>query len=289
MAPPDLWSCSVLGQTLVPVPGCALTLKRFAPHINTAYHDFLSSRSSMGNSFGHGKKIMVICSHHICPLSRSEHSWPEFWLWCLGALCALSGLKVFWKKKKKSHSKLRTKTQKKQGMVCYPKSARGNLLPIDQYFPLIWDSDGSQGPFITSAGLKCHQWLFISAMHLMQLQAAALAAGQCKTKRDSVWSHVLFSCLWPDSFCCPCTVMLFGQRCAWAHQEQLRKPQWKSRTWCPPPGEKKLCPCEWLCIGYLQVLGPLVNISGFIWGLHCLCERAALIWSALASYWDLLS
>lgn len=116
------------------------------------------------------------------------------------------------------------KTQKKQGMVClvcYPKSARGNLLPIDQYFPLIWDSDGSQGPFITSAGLKCHQWLFISAMHLMQLQAAALAAGQCKTKRDSVWSHVLFSCFWPDSFCCPCTVTLFGQRCAWAHQEQL--------------------------------------------------------------------
>lgn len=102
MAPPDLWSCSVLGQTLVPVPGCALTLKRFAPHINTAYHDFLSSRSSMGNSFGHGKKIMVICSHHICPVSRSEHSWPEFWLWCLGALCALSGLKVFWKKKKKA-------------------------------------------------------------------------------------------------------------------------------------------------------------------------------------------
>lgn len=125
-------------------------------------------------------------------------------------------------------------------MVCYPKSARGNLLPIDQYFPLIWDSDGSQGPFITSAGLKCHQWLFIWAMHLMQLQAAALAAGQCKTKRDSVWSHVLFSCLWPDSFCCPCTVMLFGQRCAWAHQEQLRKPQWKSRTWCPHQ-EKRSC------------------------------------------------
>lgn len=31
-----------------------------------------------------------------------------------------------------------------------------------------------------------------------------------------------------------------------------------------PAGENKLCPCEWLCVGYLQVLGPLVNISGLI-------------------------
>lgn len=172
-------------------------------------------------------------------------------------------------------------------MVCYPKSARGNLLPIDRYFPLIWDRDGGQCSFITSAGLKCHQWLFISAMHLMQLQAVALAAWQCKTKRDSVWSHVLFSCLWPDSFSYPCTVTLFvtvGQRCARVHQERLRKPQWVSRDLMSPPGEKKLCPCEWLCIGYLQVLGPLVNISGLICGLHCLCERTVLIWSALASF-----
>lgn len=51
-----VWNWSVLGQTIVPVPGRALTLKRFAPHVNIVYHDFLSSESSMENSFWHGKK-----------------------------------------------------------------------------------------------------------------------------------------------------------------------------------------------------------------------------------------
>lgn len=101
---------------------------------------------------------------------------------------------------------------------------------LSQYFPLIWDSNGGQCSFITSVGLKCHQRLFISAVYLMQLRAVALAAWQCKTKRDSVWSNVLFTYLWPDSFCYPCTVVLFvtvGQRCARVHQESLKKPQWK--------------------------------------------------------------
>lgn len=146
-------------------------------------------------------------------------------------------------------------------MVCYPKSARGNFLPIDQYFPLIWDSGGGQCSFITSAGLKCHQWLFISAMHLMQPRAVALAAWQCKTKRDSVWSHVLFSCLWPDSFCYPCTVTLFvavGQRCAGVHQKATVEVGGLAGTWCPHH-EKRSC----------------VHVNGSV---LVICRRWVLLW-----------
>jgi len=53
----------------------------------------------------------------------------------------------------------------------------------------------------------------------------------------------------------------------------------------PPPGEKKLCLYEWLCVSYPWVLGPLANIWGLTWGLHCLCERTLLMWSALPSCW----
>jgi len=45
------------------------------------------------------KKIKVIYSHRICPVSRSEHSWPKFWLGWLGALCVLHGLKIFCNRK----------------------------------------------------------------------------------------------------------------------------------------------------------------------------------------------
>lgn len=35
--PPDIWSLSVLDQTMVPITGRALALKSFALHVNIAY------------------------------------------------------------------------------------------------------------------------------------------------------------------------------------------------------------------------------------------------------------
>lgn len=165
------------------------------------------------------------------------------------SLWALWYKKVFWDKQL-------LKTQNKNTEKAGHGQVIQNLLLIDQYFPLIWDSDGSQCLFITSAGLECHQWLFISAMHLMQLQAVALAAWQCKTKRDSVWSHVLFSCLWPDLFCYPCAATLFvrvGQRWARVHQEWLRKPQWKWEDQQGPgvPTRRKEIVSMWMALYWL--------------------------------------
>lgn len=79
---------------------------RLCPHIKafcTSRKHCLSPSSCLAStawriSFGM-EQIIVISSHLICPVSRSEHSWPELWLGWLGALCTLRGLKVFWNKK----------------------------------------------------------------------------------------------------------------------------------------------------------------------------------------------
>lgn len=204
------------------------------PHVKEIYTtckhclSWLPLFQGMENTFWHGKKH----KGNLQPPYLSCIKVRAFLTQVL-ALMPWSSVYALWFKGflwQKAIQNSEWKHRKSRAWSGYPKSACGNSLLIDQYFPLIWDSDGSQCSFITSAGPKCHQWLFISAMHLMQLQAVALAAWQCKTKGDSVWSHVLCSCLWPDSFCYPCAAPLFvtvGQRWACAHQEWLRKPKWK--------------------------------------------------------------
>lgn len=124
---PGLWSLPVLDQTSATC-SCAVTFKRFY----TLCRPCLSvpscfASAEWGIHFGM-EKIIVTCSHHICPVSRSEHSWPRLWLHQLGALCALCGWKVFWNEKL-----FRNLMENTEGRA-WSKSARGNLLLAEPIF-----------------------------------------------------------------------------------------------------------------------------------------------------------
>lgn len=83
----------------VPLTAVPSHLKGFTLCAGFAYQWLPALQAQSEESVLAWKKIIVTYSHLICPVSRSEHSWPRLWLRQLGALCALCGWKVFWNEK----------------------------------------------------------------------------------------------------------------------------------------------------------------------------------------------